>query len=145
MRGLSQISVVTPAPWRGIFSGMRAEHRLPLKKVLNLINQNKAVEVKEEGEASMARHKYLPMALVACALTVGVFQGMAQSASPSTSQPAAAGAIPTNPVVNPATTPLKNCQNGKMRCVDSDTRWKVAMRNADRRAAMLRKTQGKGN
>ena len=86
----------------------------------------------------MNRHRYLPLALITCALAFGVFQGRAQTSAP-------AGAIPKNPVVNPATTPLKNCQNGKMRCVDSDSRWKVAIRNANNRAAHLRATHGKGN
>ncbi len=95
----------------------------------------------------MDRHKYLPLALTVCALAVGVLQGRAQTASPSPSPDAVvvSGKIPQNPAVNPATTPLKNCTNGKMRCVDMDTRWKVAIRNADRRAAAMRKTQGKGN
>lgn len=94
----------------------------------------------------MDRHKYLPLALAVCALAVGVLQGRAQNASPLPANGSAvAGKIPTNPVANPATTPLKDCKNGKMRCVDSDTRWKVAIRNADRRAAYLRQTQGKGN
>ena len=94
----------------------------------------------------MYRHKYLPVALAACALAFGVLQGSAQTPPPSSSPDASvSGKIPTNPVVNPATTPLKPCTNGKMRCVDSDTRWKVAIRNADRRAANLRKTQGKGH
>lgn len=97
----------------------------------------------------MDRHKYLPLALVLCALTiglVGVVQGRAQSTSPGSSQGSSSSQkIPQNPVADPSKTPLKNCQNSTMRCVDSDTRWKVAIHNADRRAAYLRKTQGKGN
>jgi hypothetical protein len=92
----------------------------------------------------MDRLKYLPIALLAFALSIGVVQGRSQASSPAAGTPATTK-IPANPAVNPATTPLKNCQNGKMRCVDNDTRWKVAMKGADRRAAHIRAAaQGKG-
>ena len=95
----------------------------------------------------MDRHKYLPLALAICALAVGVLQGRAQTAPPSSSPDAAiaSGKIPQNPVVDPAKTPLKDCRNGKMRCIDNDARWKAAIRNADRRAAYHSEDQGKGN
>jgi hypothetical protein len=76
------------------------------------------------------------LAIGAISLTTGIGRGepQAQQQTKAVSKDKPEAAKPKVP---------KGCENGKMRCLTNDVRWQVAIQNADRRAANMRKHGGK--